>query len=176
MSLNSRLQNSIDSSFEDIHALSLELAPYISSMPPEYTGAIYSPSGEGIQDEEHLHFPSPEFFELIIWNIVIAFWVNIAASYFYERYFSDSRLKSKDEINKIEKEVLETIKEREININLKVIKLNFSKQTKSRAVTLLTNYGVPQEEAKEKAEEINSKLLENLENFESDAKEDGEIN
>jgi len=172
---NRNFHDGIVTCFEDVHTLLLELSPYISSMPPEYTSALYTSTGEGIEDEKHLHFPSPEFFELIVWNIVIAFWVNIAASHLYEKYFSDNRLKEKDEINNIKKEISETVKERTIKIDLKVIKLNFLKRTKNRTVTLLTHYGVPQEEAIEKAEAINSKLLENLNNLKIDAKDDVDV-
>jgi hypothetical protein len=46
--------------------------------------------------------------------------------------------------------------------------LEISDNSKRRSIELLTTYGVPEEEADEKADEINTKLLETLQKLMDD--------
>src|SRR5436305_507938 len=159
----SEIECLIEESFDSLQVQLLDLAPYISSMPEEDTWALHSSSDKGTQDKDHLHYPSPEFFDLIIWNIVIPFWVSILTNSLYNKLFAGrTDLKSRNELKEIHKEVI-TNSKTEIKIgNLAVSFEN----TKRRSIELLTTYGVPESEASEKAEEINERLTEAVQRVE----------
>jgi len=157
----------IDESFDSLHTQLLDLAPYISSMPEEYTTGLYS-SSKGTQDKNHLHAPSPEFFNLLVWNIIVAFWVNIVSTYLYDKIFAQKgELKSHKELKNIRKELITHTKTKGFKLKIGNF-LEISDNSKRRSIELLTTYGVPEEEADEKADEINTKLLETLQKLMDD--------
>jgi len=161
-SASNSFEELINESFDDLHTELLDLVPYISNMPEEYTSGLYSPTGKGTQDKDHLHAPSPDFFNLLVWNIIVPFWVSIVSMYLYDKAFPKKiELKSHDELKKIRKELITHSKTKGFKLKIGNL-LEVSDNTKRRSIELLTTYGVPEKDADEKADEINVKLLETL--------------
>lgn len=149
----------LEESFDEIQMQLFDIVLYISNMPEEYTGGLYSPSGKGTQDQDHLHSPSPDFFDLLVWNIIVPVWTGVVSSYLYEKFFSGkTTLKSKNELESIKNEVILTSKTKGFQIKLGK-SVDISNITKRRSIELLTSYGVPQQDALKQAEEINQKLI-----------------
>src|SRR5258706_2904256 len=151
------IETSVDLIYDDL----AELIPYIT---PEF----HSPDGERLDDDEfRLHSPSPELFDLIVWNIVIAFWVNILASAIYERLFAKkSELKTKAELLDIQAQI---IKESKTTVKLdKLSRAKIVENTTTRTVAILTIHSVPEREINEKMGEVLEHLLKSIdENDES---------
>ncbi len=147
------IETSIDLVYDDL----AELVPYLT-LPPEYTTGYFSPNGEGLDDDEHLHSPSPEFFDLIVWNIVIAFWVNVLASAAYERVFAKkTELKTKEELRDIQAKI---VKESKTTVKLdKSSRAKIIENTTTRTVAILTMHSVPESEVNEKINNLLERLL-----------------
>lgn len=154
------LSELLEESFDKVQMQLFDVVPYISNLPEEYTGGLYSSSGQGTQDKEHLHSPSLDFIDLLIWNIVIPVLVNVVSSYLYGKFFPEkTALKSEEELKTIKSELILTSRTKGFKIRLGKI-MEISDNTKHRSIELLTSYGIPEQEALKKAEEINQKLIE----------------
>lgn len=155
----------IDKSYERAFDELLDMAPYISSMPEEYTTGLFSKGEDGIHDEEHLHFPSAEFYELLVWNIVIAFWVNILASFLYDKFFSKNKLKTKSELEKIKLELLDELKKNRISLEEISQDLKIKEEQANEIFQRhLSRFGVPDEERQEKIKKLEELFKNTIEN------------
>lgn len=62
----------------------------------------YSASTEGTNFK---YTPDFAWIELTAWNIVVAFWVNVASSYFYDNYKSKVLKNQSEEIKRLQNEI-----------------------------------------------------------------------
>lgn len=69
-----------------------------------YDVLVSNASYIGLGDERH--YPDPSLFEMLIWNIVIAFFVNLFADDLHYRLFSKKEGVKKEEMEKIAQEVV----------------------------------------------------------------------
>ena len=117
-------------------------------------------------ESEKWYAPHAEILELIIWNIVVAFWVNILASHIYETYMSKpGKVLSKEELKKTQETIEKDLgisKSQEISKGVKLslgnsfkIEANFVKRT----TDYLTYYGWPTDEAARDAKSTFHSLL-----------------
>jgi hypothetical protein len=141
-----------DTSIDQVNEV---LIPHASFLANIENPIAYTESDEG----ERFYAPHPEILELIIWNVVIAFWINILASHAYERFIDKhhklvnwKELKNAQEF--IEGELglaksHETVKGIRFSVgNLFRIEADYVERT----TDLLTYYGWPKDKAIEDAQ------------------------
>lgn len=125
------------------------------------------------------HFPTPELFELLIWNVIVAFFVNIFASAAFEwarKFFRRSSSKaeqeelvSRDELFLFKEEIKNSIES--LSPGKKKTLKNLIKTSKFNSDKILQSYGLPEKRATVLSKEID-KILKNCINILLD-KDDG---
>lgn len=152
---------SVEHAVDAVFDLLIEDAGYLA--PPDETEMRYA--------------PTVSLLEALAWNIVIAFWVNVAASFFYDHFMRRAPSKTVQEKRQLEQEVVRLKKVlsstrqklatkedliqtlEETNQLLKSLKasaiiIQSIHVDSSRIAELLESWGWPRSEAKIKAEAL----------------------